>query len=154
MVSPLTLTAQKRKQKKRTICVWQGGRKYCPGLLKKSFHNFSSAHLALQLPWPFNPNRTGLFEYIPKYYGVGWGIGFQFFLEMTCSRMIYHIKRFMMFRCLEPSKIMFDFWNLLMVGRRLTQFVRVPPYEILVFLTNFIFFAETRLKVYGPFPNS
>ena len=36
------------------------------------------------------------------------------------------------------------FWKILFVERSLTQFVRVPPYEILVFLTNFIFFSETR----------
>ena len=46
----------------------------------------------------------------------------------------------MKFGCLEPSKIMFDFWNVLLVERHLTQFVRVPPYEILVFLTNLILF--------------
>ena len=52
-------------------------------------------------------------------------------------------KGFMKFGCLEPSKIMFDFRNVLLVERCLTQFVRVPPYDILVFLKNFIFFAET-----------
>ena len=33
----------------------------------------------------------------------------------------------MMFGCLEPSKIMFDFWYFLLAERHLTQFVRVPP---------------------------
>ena len=41
--------------------------------------------------------------------------------------------------CLEASKIMFDFWIFLLLARLLAQFVRVPPYEILVFLTVFIF---------------
>ena len=53
-------------------------------------------------------------------------------------------KGFMKSGCLEPSKIMFDFWNVLLVERRLTQFVWVPPYKISVILTNFIFFAETK----------
>ena len=35
-----------------------------------------------------------------------------------------------------------------MVERRFTQFVRVPPCEILVFLMNFIFFGKTR-QLYG-----
>ena len=55
-----------------------------------------------------------------------------------------HSKGFMKFGYLEPSKIMFDFRNVLLVERRLTQFVRNPPYEISVFLTNFIFSAETK----------
>ena len=46
-------------------------------------------------------------------------------------------------RCLKPSKIMLDFRIFMSVKRHLTQFVRVPPYEILVFLINFLF-AETR----------
>ena len=36
----------------------------------------------------------------------------------------------------------FEFF--LLVERRLTQFVNVPPYEILVFPTNFFFLAETK----------
>ena len=34
-------------------------------------------------------------------------------------------KGFVKFGCLEPSKIMIDFWNCLMVERRVTQFVRL-----------------------------
>ena len=52
-------------------------------------------------------------------------------------------KGFMKFGCLESSKIMFGFRIFFLVARRLAQFVRVPPYEILVFLMNIIlFFAE------------
>ena len=50
----------------------------------------------------------------------------------------------MMFGCLEPSKIMFDILIFLYVQRRLTQFLKVLSYEILVFLTNFISFGKTR----------
>ena len=32
-------------------------------------------------------------------------------------------KGYMKFGCLEPSKIMFDFWNIFLVERRVTQFV-------------------------------
>ena len=39
---------------------------------------------------------------------------------------------------------MFDFGNILLVERRLTQLVRVTPYEILIYLTIF-FLGETRL---------
>ena len=53
-------------------------------------------------------------------------------------------KGFMNFGCLEPSKKVLDFWNFLLVDKRLTQFVSVPPYEILVLLTNFIFFSPKR----------
>ena len=55
----------------------------------------------------------------------------------------------MKFGYLEPSKIMFDFWNVLLVERRLTQFVRVPPYEISVVLTNFIFFRWNAMISWG-----
>ena len=51
----------------------------------------------------------------------------------------------MNFGCLEPSKIMFDFWIFLYVERRLTQFA----FEILVFLTNFIFFSGKRDNFMG-----
>ena len=58
-------------------------------------------------------------------------------------------KGFMKFGCQEPSKIMFNFWNFCSSKRRLTQFVRVPPYEILVFLTNFIFFRQKEITLWG-----
>ena len=45
-----------------------------------------------------------------------------------------YLKGLMNFRCLEPSKIMLDFWIFLLVERHFTQFVRVPPW---VFLRNF-----------------
>ena len=51
---------------------------------------------------------------------------------------IPYSKGYMKFGRLEPSKIIFEFCVLL-VKRCLTQFVRAPPYEILVFLMNFIF---------------
>ena len=33
-------------------------------------------------------------------------------------------------------------WKFMLVERRLTQFVRVPPYEILVFLMNYTFWQN------------
>ena len=44
---------------------------------------------------------------------------------------------------------MFDFWNFITSKRRLTQFVRVPPYEILVFPTNFIFSRRNQITLRG-----
>ena len=49
--------------------------------------------------------------------------------------------------------------EIMQICLRLTQFVRVPPNEILVFLTKFIFFSPKRdnfmgWKAYYPFPNS
>ena len=43
----------------------------------------------------------------------------------------------------------FDFWNVCSSKRRLTRFVRVPPYEILVFPTNFIFFQRNEITLWG-----
>ena len=42
-------------------------------------------------------------------------------------------KGFMKFGCEDPSKTMFDLSNFISSKRRLTQFERVPPYDILVF---------------------
>ena len=58
-------------------------------------------------------------------------------------------KGFMKFGCLEPSIIMFDFWNVLLVETRLTQFVRVPPYEFSAFLTNIIIFRWNEMVSWG-----
>ena len=56
-----------------------------------------------------------------------------------------YTKGFMKFGCPEPSKKVFDFWNFCSSKRRLTRFVRVPPYEILIFPTNFISFQGNEL---------
>ena len=53
------------------------------------------------------------------------------------------------FGCLEPSKIIFDFWNVLLVKRHLTKFVSVPPYEILVFLISIILFQRNERILWG-----
>ena len=53
-----------------------------------------------------------------------------------------YTKGFMKFGCPEPSKKVFDFRNFCSSKRRLTRFVRVPPYGIWVFPTNFIFFSQ------------
>ena len=58
-------------------------------------------------------------------------------------------KGFMKLACPEPSKKMFDFWNFCSSQRRLTRFVRVPHYEILVFLMNFIFFGGNEITLRG-----
>ena len=54
----------------------------------------------------------------------------------------------MKFRCPEPSKKCFTFENFRSSERRLTQLVRVPLYEILVFLTNF-FFLRNEITLRG-----
>ena len=59
---------------------------------------------------------------------VGWGI--QFFRNDLPRNDLPYSKGFMKFGCPEPSKKMFDFWNFCLSKRRLTRFVRVPPYEI------------------------
>ena len=58
-----------------------------------------------------------------------------------------YTKGFMKFGCPEPSKKVFDFWNFCSSKRRLTRFVRVPPYEILVFPTNLIFFQGKEITL-------
>ena len=60
-----------------------------------------------------------------------------------------YTKGFMKFGCPEPSKKVFDFRNFCSSKRRLTRFVRVPPYEILVFPTNFIFFQRNEITLRG-----
>ena len=60
-----------------------------------------------------------------------------------------YTKGFMKFGCPEPSKKVFDFRNFCSSKRRLTRFVRVPPYEILVFPTNFIFFQGNEITLRG-----
>ena len=60
-----------------------------------------------------------------------------------------YTKGFMKFGCPEPSKKVFDFWNFCSSKWRLTRFVRVPPYEILVFPTNFIFFQGNEITLRG-----
>ena len=60
-----------------------------------------------------------------------------------------YTKGFMKFGCPEPSKKVFDFWNFCSSKRRLTRFVRVPPYEIWVFPTNFIFFQGNEITLRG-----
>ena len=53
--------------------------------------------------------------------------------------MIYHIQKDLWSLDAQNPPKMFDFWNFLKVERHLTQFIWVSPYEILVFLMNFIF---------------
>ena len=60
-----------------------------------------------------------------------------------------YTKGFMKFGCPEPSKKVFDFWNFCSSKCRLTRFIRVPPYEILVFPTNFIFFQGNEITSWG-----
>ena len=55
----------------------------------------------------------------------------------------------MKFWCPEPSKKVFDFWNFCSSKRRLTRFVRVPPYGNWVFPTNFIFFQGNEITLRG-----
>ena len=67
------------------------------------------------------------------------GLEFQILLEIICQGIFYHIQMihevwmtrtpFIISHCLE---------------RPMTQFVRVPPYEIWVFLTSLIFFCKKR----------
>ena len=72
-------------------------------------------------------------------------LGFQFLLEITWLGVIYYIQKdSWSLDAQNPPKKCFTFENFCSSERRLTQLVRVPPYEILVFLTNFIFFGETR----------
>ena len=44
---------------------------------------------------------------------------------------------------------MFDFWNVFLIARRFSQFLRVPPYEILVVLTNFFFSCWNKIISWG-----
>ena len=60
-----------------------------------------------------------------------------------------YTKGFMKFGCPQPSKTVFDFWNFCSSKRRLTRFVRVPPYGIWVFPTNFIFFQGNKITLRG-----
>ena len=60
-----------------------------------------------------------------------------------------YTKGFIKFGCPEPSKKVFDFRNFCSSKRRLTRFIRVPPYEILVFPTNFIFFQGNEITLRG-----
>ena len=60
-----------------------------------------------------------------------------------------YTKGFMKLGCPEPSKNVFDFWNFCSSKRRLTRFVRVPPYGIWVFPTNFIFFQGNKITWRG-----
>ena len=61
--------------------------------------------------------------------------------DFLCNYLPFS-KGLMNFGCLEPSQKMLDFWIFLLVKRRLTEFIRVPPYEFLVFLRNFIFLPK------------
>ena len=61
--------------------------------------------------------------------------------DFLCNYLPFS-KGLMNFGCLEPSQKMLDFWIYLLVKRRLTEFIRVPPYEFLVFLRNFIFLPK------------
>ena len=80
-----------------------------------------------------------------------WGfgvLGFQFFLEMTYQWMIGHIQKDSW--SLYASKIMFDFWILLLVARCLAHFVGVPPYKFWYFwLTLFRTCICTLICKYG-----
>ena len=83
---------------------------------------------------------------MPLYISRGWaGLGFKFFFGNDLAESDFPFsKGFMKFGCLEPSKKLSDL-KLLMSKRgiwHLTQFVRVRPYEILLFPTNFLFFAN------------
>ena len=84
---------------------------------------------------PVNPICLSLLEHCPKSISRYQGLGFQFFLEMTCLGVNYHIKK------------MLDFKTFFSLERRLP---RVPPipYEFLVFQMNSIFFCDTR-QLYG-----
>ena len=56
---------------------------------------------------------------------------------------------FMKSGCPEPSERMLKNEIFLLVERRLTQFIRVGPYEILVFLMNFIFSRRNEIILWG-----
>ena len=102
----------------------------------------------------FNPNsaaylsvskdQEGAYLPPPFIFWVGFWLGFQFFLEMTCLVVIYHIQKdsFSLDDQAPPPIMIFlvFHWS----ERPPTQFARVPPYEILVFLTNFIFYSKMR----------
>ena len=113
-----------------------------PSLVVKYFHTVA-----------LNPICTGLFWCI-RYWGGGtlcpplniFGLGrvrvpILFGNYFPRSDLPY-TKGFMKFGCPEPSKKVFDFWNFCLSKWCLTRFVRVPPYEILLFPTNFIFSAK------------
>ena len=79
----------------------------------------------------------------PYVFWIWLGSGFQLFLGRTCLGVIYHIQgdSWSLDDENPPQKwltfIIFH-WS----ERLLTQFVRIPPYEILVFLPSFIFSAK------------
>ena len=107
----------------------------------------------------FNPIWPGLFwcirdpggHIVPPLYIFGLGrvrVPILFGNDLPRSDLPY-TKGFMKFGCPEPSKKVFDFWNFCWSKWHLTRFVRVPPYEILVFPTNFIFFQGNEITLWG-----
>ena len=83
----------------------------------------------------------------PKYL---WVREFQFFWEKICLGVIYHIQKdSWSLDAQNPPKKVFDLWNFCLSKWRLSGFVRVPPNEILVFPTNFIFFQGNEITLRG-----
>ena len=129
----------------RIFSVKRGG--YSPMLLRKKGKKY------------VNPIWPGLFwcisyrggHIVPRLNIFGLGrvrVPILFGNDLPRSDLPY-TKGFMKFGCPEPSKKVFDFWNFCSSKWRLTRFVRVPPYEILVFPTNFIFFQGNEITLRG-----
>ena len=97
--------------------------------------------------------RGGTLCPTPKYLWVEWGrVPILFGNDLPRKDLPYSWS----LDAQKPKK-KFNFWNFCLSKRRLTQFVWVPPYEIMVLPMNFLFFSETRL-LYGvirvlPFSN-
>ena len=107
--------------------------------------------LTLFGPAYFDVSVTGGGHIVPRLNIFGLGrvrVPILFGNDLPRSDLPY-TKGFMKFGCPEPSKKVFDFWNFCSSKRRLTRFVRVPPYEILVFPTNFIFFQGNEITLRG-----
>ena len=111
-----------------------------------NFVKLHAFHLTLFVPAYFDVSGTGGGHIVPPLNIFGLGrvrVPILFGNYLPRSYLPY-TKGFMKFGCPEPSKKVFDFRNFCSSKRRLTRFVRVPPYEILVFPTNFIFFSRKR----------
>ena len=107
--------------------------------------------LTLFVPAYFDVSGTGGGHIVPPLNIFGLGrvrVPILFGNYLPRSYLPY-TKGFMKFGCPEPSKKVFDFRNFCSSKRRLTRFVRVPPYEILVFPTNFIFFQGNEITLRG-----
>ena len=89
--------------------------------------------------------RQGGGVYLPSYIFWFWfGLGFQFFLEMICPRVICHIQKESWSLDDQNPPKMIDFYNFSLVREASDQVCKAPPYGILVFLPNLIFFGKTR----------